>query len=332
MSTWEQPAWLAEMPNDAASPPVRFVNPQAASLDLEARPYAIPQPVRIQLSGNPCRVPTCGYLAGDAYVCPTCVEAWETQLGNMAALIEDLELAQRGHPKQGLAIPLDAQDRILFADPKMPVAADDQTVGPGTVEYQKWAARVSVDNRRASYWLARIRAELVGQVRLICEDVSIQTPAIKKTVTMSRWLLRQAHRLPYLPPDDGWGLVHDLDQCYRDAVDAIDAPHRAKYVRVCTCGVSVWAKREKVTCKCGIEYDVAAEHEVRMVRAEDYLLTVNEAQRLSGIPRNTIKSWITRKQLEVRGSRKVVIERDDGTMVARDEQTVRYGDVVALSA
>lgn len=35
------------------------------TLDLATRPYARPAEVKIMLSGNPCQVPGCGYLAGD---------------------------------------------------------------------------------------------------------------------------------------------------------------------------------------------------------------------------------------------------------------------------
>jgi len=319
------------------------------SLDLEAKPYASPQEVKLWLSGNPCRVPSCGYLAGDGYVCPTCVEEWEVHLGNVTALVEDLELAQVGRVKfgnregnaitssppnpmtwtenrrgarvkpgkgQDTSIPLDDDDRILFADSKMPVPADDQTVGPGKVEYAKWAARVALDNRRASYWLDRLRNELVGQIRLICDVCSIDVPELDTTVAMSRWLLGQSARIPVLPEQDGWGMVHDLDQVYRDAVDAIDAPQRRKYVKVCDCGLSVWARGEKAKCSCGKVYDVAKEHDARVEVARDYLVSVPDAARASGAKANTVYRWTYRGRLATHGS----------------EQMVRYGDVLDLHA
>jgi len=339
---------------------------RVVSLDLEAKPYANPQDVRIQLSGNPCRVPSCGYLAGDGYVCPTCVEEWEVHLGNVAALVEDLELAQIGRVKFGTregnalvttgkkydptdsesvqprhmharkpgradkSIPVDDDDRILFADPKMPVPADDQTVGPGKIPYAAWASRVSLDSRTASYWLDRLRCELVGQIRLICEVNTLDIPKLATTVAMSRWLLGQCGRIAYLPEQDGWGMVHDLDQVYRDCVDAIDSPARRKYVRVCDCGLSVWARDEKARCACGKVYDVTAEHDARVRKAEDYLVTVNEAINMSGVKRGTLRSWMRRGRLEIR-TQEIPVERSDGVIAHMVQQVIRYGDVVALN-
>jgi len=346
----------------------RRVNVRTEVLDLAAKPYAAPSlDVKIALSGNPCRVPSCDYLAGDGFVCPTCVEEWEVHLGNVTALVEDLELAQVGRVRfgnregnavvssppnpmtwtenrrgarvkpgkgQDTSIPLDDDDRILFADSKEPVPADDQTVGPGKVEYAKWAARVSLDNRKASYWLDRLRNELVGQVRLICDVNSIDVPEIATTVAMSLWLLGQAAQLPRLPEQDGWGLVHDLGQVYRDCVDTIDAPKRHKYVRVCECGLSLWAKHDATTakCACGHVYDVAAEHAARIDKARDRLVTIDEAATLSGAKRGTIRQWINRGRIEAQGKRWVEILRDEGVIVRREVAIVRYGNVADLLA
>ena len=169
------------------------------NLDLAAKPYARPAEVRIMLSGNPCTVRSCGYLAGDGYVCPTCVEAWEVELGNVAVLVEDLGLSEINHVAREMRVPVDKHDRLLFADPRRVAAADDQTVGPGVVEFQKWASSVAPGNRAASYWLGRLRNELVGQIRFICETGHIKVPALgADTVAMSRWLLRQSGRLSKL--------------------------------------------------------------------------------------------------------------------------------------
>jgi len=262
-------------------------------------------------------------------VCPSCVEEWEVHLGNVTVLVEDLELAQRkqakfsdgggSRSKPDKNIPLDDDDRILFADAKMPVPADDQTVGPGKIPYAAWASRVALDNRTASYWLDRLRNELVGQIRLICEVNALDVPELATTVAMSRWLLGQAGRIPVLPEQDGWGMVHDLDQMYRDCVDTIDAPKRHKYVKVCDCGLSVWARHDasETRCACGLKYDVATEHEARMVIARDSWVTIREAAGASGAKENTVWKWTYRKRLETHGT---------------EPQRVRYGDVLDLAA
>jgi hypothetical protein len=281
------------------------------SLDLEARPYAIAQHVQFILSGNPCRVPSCEYLAGDAFICPSCVEEWEVHLGNMTALVEDLEVAQRKQVRFGTR-----EGNALASNGKM----TSETRHMHTRHPSHTEPPMPVD-LTAGYWLTRLHAELVGQIRLICDVCSLDVPALTTTVAMSRWLLGQTARLPLLPESDGWGLVHDLDQVYRDAVQAIDAPARKKYVRVCDCGLAVWSSRETARCACGAEYDVAAEHEARVEVARDYLVTISEAAALAHIPMRTVRNWIDPKRgskLEVKGTREGV-------------QLVRFGDVADLA-
>lgn len=261
---------------------------RVVNLDLEVRPYATPAPVRINTSGNPCRVPHCDMLAGDGYICPSCVESWEVNLGNITALVEDLEIAER--------------KAVRFAP----------SGGSSSGEPE-------IANLAAGYYLDRLRNELVGQIRLICETGHIKVPELRDdTVAMSRWLLRQSARLPKMDEDEGWGLVHDLDQMMRDCLTVIDAPARRKYVLECgTCSLAVWARGDAETarCACGAEYDVAAEHEARMQVARDAWVTVDEATKASGTSPNTIKSWIRRGRIDVYG----------------EPQRVRYGDVLDLA-
>ena len=275
-------------------------------LDLAARPYARPSlDVRIQLSGNPCRVPACDYLAGDGYICPTCVESWEVQLGNVAALVEDLELAMRKQVRFGTR-----EGNALETSGKM----TSETRHMHSRKPNHTSIAIPFD-LTAAYWLDRLHNELVGQIRLICDVTHLRFPASSGTIPMSRWLLGESARLPYLPEQDGWGLVHDLDQTYKDCVSAIDAPARKKYVRVCTCGLAVWATREKARCACGIEYDVEAEHEARMEVARESLVPVTEACDASGVKYDTLKKWIRRGRIVVYG---------------KEPQRVRYGDVLIL--
>jgi len=280
---------------------------RVVSLDLEARPYANPSlDVKIALSGNPCRVPSCGYLAGDGYVCPSCVEEWEVHLGNVAALVEDLEVAQRKQARFGTR-----EGNALVANGR----TTSETRHLHTRHPNHAEPPMPVD-LTASYWLDRLRNELVGQIRLICDVNSIDVPKLETTVAMSRWLLGQSGRIAYLPEQDGWGLVHDLDQTYRDCVNTIDAPARRKYVKVCDCGLSVWARDEKARCACGRVYDVAGEYDARMVIARDSWVTIREAANAGAAKEDTIKKWIRRGKIDAHG----------------DPQRVRYGCVLDLAA
>lgn len=277
---------------------------RVVNLDLEVRPYATPAPVRINTSGNPCRVPHCDMLAGDGYICPSCVESWEVNLGNITALVEDLEIAER--------------KAVRFAP----------SGGSSSGEPE-------IANLAAGYWLGRLRNELVGQIRLICETGHIKVPELRdNTVAMSRWLLRQSARLPKMGEDEGWGLVHDLDQMVRDCLTVIDAPARRKYVLECeTCSLAVWARGDAETarCACGAEYDVAAEHEARMMVARDYLVTIDEAAAMAKVRAGTIRQWIARGRVQQHGTKEVDILRDNQFVVRREVALVKYGDVVKMA-
>lgn len=274
---------------------------RAVSLDLAARPYARPSlDVKVALSGNPCQVPGCDRLAGDAYVCPTCVESWEVQLGNMTSLVEDLEIAMRKQARFG------DQTGIRSVEPPLPF------------------------DMRAAYHLSILRAELAGQVSLIASIYGLKTPA-PNIVAMSRWLLCQAGRVATVvraaplegAPDNGADLVSGLDAAYRNAVRAIDTPVRAKYVCVCsTCGLSVWSPGAVAKCACGRVYDVDAEHEARMEAARDYLVTISEAATLAKVPFSTVQFWADPK----RGNRLEICGERDGARL------VRFGDVADLAS
>jgi len=308
----------------------RRVNVRTEVLDLIAKPYANPSlDVKIALSGNPCRVPSCGYLAGDGYVCPSCVEEWEVHLGNVAALVEDLEVAARKQVKFG------GRGGNPYTVPvRSAIDIDWTTERHIQPSHMARTDQPMPSDPRASYWLDRLRNELVGQIRLICDVNSIDVPELGTTVAMSLWLLGQSARIPVLPEQDGWGLVHDLDQVYRDCVDTIDAPKRHKYVRVCECGLSLWAKHDATTakCACGHVYDVAAEHAARIDKARDRLVTIDEAATLSGAKCGTIRQWINRGRIEAQGKRWVEILRGEDVFVRREVAIVRYGDVANLLA
>lgn len=225
--------------------------------------------------GNPCTVARCERRAGDGFVCAQCVEEWETCLGDIPALVEDLGIAE--------------QKRVRFA----PAGGSNS----GAPDPANWTA---------GYYLQRLTNELVGQIKFICETGHIAIPALgADTVAMSRWLLRQSRRISYLPEGEGAGLVQDLTQMYIDCVSVIEAPSRRKYVRECkSCGLGVWARQDadKARCACGIEYDPEAEYEARMVIARDAWVTVDEAHKASGTKLDTIKKWIKRGRLDSMGA------------------------------
>lgn len=280
--------------------------------------------------GNPCHVDHCQRRARDGYVCAQCVEDWETCLGDVASLVEDLQIAARKQVRFGTREGNAASTAGKKYDP-----TDSESVQPRhmhTRHPNHTEIPTPVDLRAADR-LAELGNELVGQVRLICETQSIDIPALgADVVAMSRWLLRQAGRLPYLPEQDGAGMVADLTKVYLAGVAVLDTPARRKYVAECSCGLAVFARGEDdtITCACGIKYDVSKQHAERMKRAEDFLVTVPDAHRLSGAKVNTIRRWIKRDKLITHGTLPFAEARDDGTVRMRDQPVVRFGDVMAL--
>jgi len=289
--------------------------------------YAKAQPMRIE-AGNPCQV--CGRGAGDAFICAQCAEEWEVHLGNVPSLVEDMTIA--------------AQKRVRFGGSEgNPTAA---TGGYDPTKYDSVQPRhlhtrhpSHVENPlpvdlRAAEQLTALQAELVAQTLAMCDTFSLDVPALGcDTAAISRWLLCQADNLRRM--DDAHGMVVDLDTTMHHAISAIDAPARAKYVCQCTCGLAIWAPPgEKIAvCVCGKAYDVESTRAKRLLTARDYLVSVREAHVLSGSPKSTIKSWINRGKLTIRGTRTDQIEVMYGGVTVKRQVTlliVRYGDVVNL--
>jgi hypothetical protein len=320
-----------------ARPTFRRVNVRLEVLDLQyaLSGYHVDEKGQLQSTimttgdGNPCMVAHCQRRAGDGFVCRQCVEDWETCLGDVAALVEDLQIAARKQVRFGTREGNPASSTGQRYDP-----TDSESVQPRhmhTRHPNHTEIPTPVDLRAADR-LAELGNELVGQVRLICETNSIEVPPLgSDVVAMSRWLLGQSSRLPYLPEQDGAGMVADLTKVYLSGVSAIDAPARRKYVTGCPCGLAVFARGDvdKVDCACGISYDVSEQHAQRMKRAHDNLVTIDEAATLSGAKRGTIRQWINRGRIDTRGKRWVEILRAEDVVV-REVIIVRYGDVADL--
>jgi len=310
-------------------PTFRRVGVRLEALDMQhaSHQYAAAQTMRSE-SGNPCQV--CGRGAGDAFICAQCAEQWEVHLGNVPSLVEDLTIA--------------AQKRVRFGgregNPTAATGGYDPTKSESVQPRHLHTRHPShVENPlpvdlHATDQLAALQVELVAQTLAMCDTFSLDVPDLgSDTAAISRWLLCQADNLRRM--DDAHGLVADLDHAMHRGVNAIDAPERSKYVCQCTCGLAVWAPPGEsiIVCVCGHAYDVETTRAKRLLTAHDYLLTVREAHTLSSVPQSTIKSWIKRGRLTIRGTRTDRIEAMYGEVIVKRKltlQIVRYGDVVNL--
>lgn len=295
------------------------------SLDIAARPYATATQMRAQ-DGNPCRTAGCQRRAGDGYVCAQCVEQWEVHLGNVAAMIEDLDLAETKRTRFG------GRTGNATVQPKSAADIDWTEVRALKARKSSKTELPEVANRRAGNLRRELHNELVGQVRAICETYDLEIPALGgDTVAISRWLLDGRSRYLSLM-DDGNGLVEDLDRVMARCMRAIDSPIRYGYVRQCSCGLAVWARAfdSIVTCACGKAYVVANEQAARIDKARGHRMTINEAAGLSGISKNTIRSWIRRGDLTTQGKALIETRQSGPVSIWREVDTVRFGDVLDL--
>lgn len=270
-------------PSPVPTPPAKRV----VTLDHPNDPYGSPVDVKIRDGRGQCRVTLppdprlkqgerqCPNPTHEAFVCTRCAEQYEVDLGNVPALLADLELA--------------ITRRSRFAP-----------VGPGAgndLPYSKAASD-------AKDYL--VNALVLG-IRLLCEPIAKPVPALgSDAVAMSRWLLRYAASVPMRI--QGPQITEELRARVSRAMSVIDRPPGREYIGLCQCGLSLWAPKgddvKEATCTCGLAYDVQECRDALAYRARSALVTVAEMAEMGRIPINTIKAWVRRGRLQRRGETK----------------------------
>lgn len=142
--------------------------------------YHSPGQVPVPDHGRPC---ACGRPAGDAFICPACLDLLEVHLGDVPAMVEDLEVAAQRRdrvtvqrrptkaPADSLRL-LDGWDGFAegSVDPDMPVSAAMVAADAS----QRWArilGRGRPDKAAAGEALDALHAELVSAVRILLERI-----------------------------------------------------------------------------------------------------------------------------------------------------------------
>lgn len=265
VTRWGEPPALRPAPRDPR--PAQPIPEYASTLATE------PAPPRAGGggTGTPCQV--CQTPAGDAWLCPGCVDQAERDLGDVPALLTELHIHATG------------QSRFTGG-------AD----GSG-LPYAERAAQLLHDARNLLSTAIRAMTEHRGQP---APDLEADTAA------MSRWLLTRTASLPLDPA--GPDIVADLRRWHTDALHAIDAPRPRRYIGLCMadtngqpCRTAMHAPEgdPEFSCpRCGQVYDVAACLEHLATKVRDVTATVEELVVLANLPHVRQGRQVTRKAIE----------------------------------
>ena len=280
----------------------------------------------------------CGRPAGDAFVCPACVDGLEVCLGDVPALVEDLEVAAQRRdrvtvgtrrarmPQEPLSV-LDGQWWSL--DPSSGLLRDsgeDVRVTSAAVVAdvtRRWSAilgRNRPDRAAAAAALDALHAELVAAVRVLLEPIGQAYAGDPSSVGLSRWLLRHVRSVRLSPA--GPDVVTGMARVHRRAMAIIDnAGERILYGHCLVemddgqpCGEPIAPEMEKRWFKCpGCRsyYDAEQLAELRREWAMEQNLTVVQLAEVVGRSRHSVSGLLRRRGIASVGS---VIE--DGKPVA----------------
>ena len=299
-------------------------------------PYYAPSRVATPASGVICR---CGRPAGDAFMCPQCVDDLDRCLGDMPALAEDLDVAAQRLARVAITSRAPSHKRdpesILDGWPGFGADTDPDTtvttslvVRDVTRRMAAILARTRPDAPQAVSAQDSLHAALVGAVRALCGSVGQTYNGPDDTIGLSRWLLRNLAAIPLHP--EGPDITAEIVRAHDRALKVID--NTAELVRYGRCGTEgcdaellVPAGVEVWQCPgCGGVHSVAGLDQWRQDLAADQCGTVGELvgwARIIGVQttRNRINWWITSGQMSRRGA-------------TVDGATYRLGDVLDLEA
>lgn len=219
----------------------------------------------------------CGTPTRDhAYMCETCTDQLAIALGDVPAIVEELETTLTG-------------------------AKAAAQSGPADKDALHW-------NEKAGDLLRELRLELTGDVR-ICVKAHIRHssphPGLPANTPQaaSRWLLWRVDGLAYT--SHGPGMLSRLQGISRRTERLIDNTAPRQYLGTCTapdCGGAIYARQGEPTGRCDTrecrtEYDVEASRRNLEDALDGRLCTAAEIARLSTylglpVPRDTVRKRV----------------------------------------
>jgi hypothetical protein len=267
------PPWLK-----AAPKMLRLVESKVSRPIHEYRavPWVEPRAVKVVDSANPCHVARCDRPAGDAFVCPQCVDDLEVSLGDAPALLEDGRIAAE-------------------KDARFTAAA----AGGGTP---------LVFSPEAAERVAKLENELTTTVRMLCEHRGLDVPTLDAEGA-SRWLLTNIQSLAL--DIGGPEALQHIIAATTAVRKVIDRPDGRVYIGLCHKDRSaMYARKGRAEhqCKtCGETYVVEQMLAEQQLKVMNLLLTLREIADLSAtylggkitIPQ--LKGLVRRKRLATAG-------------------------------
>ena len=277
----------------------------------------------------------CGRPAGDAFVCPACVDGLEVCLGDVPALVEDLDVAAQRLARVSVNSRTPSHKRdpesILDGWPGFGPDTDPDTtvttelvIADATRRMAAVLGRTRPDRKAAADALDALHAELVSSVRALLDPIGKIYDGDPSSIGLSRWLLGHVRSVALSPagPDVASGLA----KVHRRALGVIDTAEEVIWYGYCstemedgtTCdteiavskGEQVWICR-----KCGAEYWPDAMEDEREQRARDWvgdqILTVAEISAIFGRGRGSVFNSLRRAGVEPIGKRLVDGKRVD---------------------
>jgi hypothetical protein len=330
----------------AADPEAPAVAPRLtprAIPEYQAEPWCEARNVPLVTTGSTCEV--CNrHPAGDAFVCPECLDDLRVHLGDVPGLLDDLDVmgsrqarvtSRSRATKPSEHTRWDHVLRIDYDSP-IPVRTEDGYRDRHAVPEDQGRILAAkgynhpLHVERAVSARDEIGNEVTGAVRAVTEARGLSVPSMD-TREASRWLLSHLSSVSLDPhaPD----ICNGLRKTTKLAKDIIDNVDEGVYIGICddeNCRARMFADPELPEHRCttcGETYDVGARREAIRERVLDRLLTTDEIVGLSKADHRTFGSRVTLGQLEhwIASARLLRVGTTDG-----DEPSYRAGDVADL--
>jgi hypothetical protein len=295
--------------------------------EYQAEPWCEARNVDVEHRGETCRV--CAQRpAGDAFLCAECVDDLSVNLGDVPALLADLEVLTSREARQSVRRKKNRAEHTRWDDS---LATDASGVAPGLMLAARGFNRVPFVPP-ASTVMAEIGTELTTTVRALTEARKMRAPQTDH-VGASRWLLVNVQTLAV--DVHGPDFARNLAKLHARAMSIIDNEPEGIPLGPCDqpeCRQAMFAnpnERDHPCEKCGATYVVADRLEARRDRIRKSLLAVDEILRFVASDPKTFAVRVTEKQLArwINQGRLVLA----GHRTDDEAPTYRAGDVADLA-
>ena len=218
------------------------------------QPVEVPTPQ----TGPPCGC--CDRLAGDAFVCPQCMDWCEVFLADCPALLHELGVQarheartskrdrKRTKPPAAHTIATLAMRIRPDADPES-IVTYERIIGDTVERAKAILGRGRPDDPRAADLKHEIESHLATSARMLCERRGIAYDGDPTPVGVSRWLMRYAGGIAQ--DVGGPDIVAGLSRLHLAAMRHIDNDPEAVSVGNCaSCGAALFAAPGNKSVEC----------------------------------------------------------------------------------